>query len=322
MAELRDTFGRRIHYLRISVTDRCNLRCIYCMPEEGVPWKPHSEILSYEEIGMVARVGAGMGINKLRLTGGEPLVRAQLERLVEKLATLETVDDICLTTNGTLLASRASDLAQAGLTRVNVSLDSLRAERYRQITRRGEIGDVFNGIEAAKRAGLDPVKVNMVVMRGVNDDEVVDFARMTRDEGWHVRFIELMPFAEPGGLVPTAEVQRRLESLGALERCRTIRGNGPARYFRFAGAHGSVGFISPMTEHVCSRCNRLRLSSDGKLHPCLLSNSHVDLKAVLRQGAEGGLEQLLAEAAALKQECHGLNEGVPRPEHCMSQIGG
>lgn len=322
MAELRDTFGRRIHYLRVSVTDRCNLRCVYCMPEEGVPWKPHSEILSYEEIASVVRVGASMGIDKVRLTGGEPLVRAQLERLLERLAELDTVDDICLTTNGTLLASKADDLARAGLTRVNVSLDSLRSERYREITRGGEVSSVLEGVDVAKRAGLDPVKVNMVVMRGVNDDEIVDFARMTRDEGWHVRFIELMPFSEPGGLVPTAEVRRRVESLGALEPCRTMQGNGPARYFRFAGAQGSVGFISPMTEHVCSRCNRLRLSCDGELHPCLLSSACVDLKPILRQEEEVELGESFVQAVALKQECHGLGGEVVRPEHCMSQIGG
>ena len=323
MRHLFDSFGRCINYLRLSVTDRCNLRCIYCMPPEGIPLMPHSEVLSYEEISTVVQVGAKLGLNKIRLTGGEPLVRAELSKLVQMLSQIEGIDEASLTTNGTLLKRYGLELKQAGLSRVNVSLDTLRAERFRHITRLGKLEDVLDGIEAAKDAGLHPVKINMVVMRDINDDEVLDFANMTYKEGWHVRFIELMPFVDVAGFVPSSEIRQHIESLGTLEPCSPITGNGPARYYRLPGARGTIGFISPITEHFCSTCNRMRLTSDGKLCPCLLSDDEIDLKELLRHNASlQELERLILKAVASKPERHHLADGIAPMKQNMSQIGG
>ncbi|MCK5654570.1 MAG: radical SAM protein, partial [Dehalococcoidia bacterium] len=221
MTGLSDSFQRPINYLRISVTDRCNLRCIYCMPSGGITHLPRREVLHYEEIQAVAQVAATLGIKKLRLTGGEPLARAELTRLVKMLSRIDCIDDIALTTNGVLLRQYAASLKEAGLRRVNVSLDTLKPERFKRNARRDRLEDVLDGMAAAKEAGLEPVKVNVVVMRGINDDEVLDFTRLTIEEGWHVRFIELMPFANGASLqfVPTREIEERLRSLGTLEPC-------------------------------------------------------------------------------------------------------
>ena len=325
MTGLSDPSQRPINYLRVSVTDRCNLRCIYCMPEGGVQRLPHDDVLRYEEIERVAQAAAALGINKLRITGGEPLVRANLASLVQILSRIEGIDDIALTTNGILLREHALPLKQAGLRRVNVSLDTLQPQRFRRVTRRHGLETVLDGIAAAKEASLDPVKINMVVMRGVNDDEVLDFARLTVEQGWHVRFIELMPVGIAAGLqfVPTSEIQQRLGSLGVLEPCLSSRGEGPAKYYRFGGAEGTVGFISPVSEHICFRCNRLRLTADGRLRPCLLSDEEVDLRASLRSDAS--LEQikaLIREAVARKPERHQLHEGTSPSGRTMSQVGG
>lgn len=323
MTHLFDSFGRRINYLRISVTNRCNLRCIYCMPPEGVPLIPHSEILSYEEISTVVQVAAGLGFNKIRLTGGEPLVRSELSKLVRMLSQIEGIEGISLTTNGTLLKKYAWELKGAGLTRVNVSLDTLKADKFREITRLGDLENVLDGIEAAKDAGLAPVKINMVVMRGINDDEVLDFANMTREEEWDVRFIELMPFAGVAELVPSGELRWRIRSLGALEPCLPSVGNGPARYYRLSGAKGTIGFISSITEPFCSTCNRLRLTSDGQLYPCLLSGDGVDLKGPLRSNASmQEIERLILKAVISKPEHHRLAQGVVPLKRNISQIGG
>jgi len=325
MTGLSDSFQRPINYLRISVTDRCNLRCIYCMPAQGIELLPHSEILRYEEILTVAQAAVALGINKLRLTGGEPLVRSELTELVRMLSQIEGIDDIALTTNGVLLRKYATPLKEAGLKRVNVSLDTLKRDRYHHITRHGELDDVLDGIEAAKDAGLHPVKVNMVVMQGTNDDEVLDFARLTLNDGWHVRFIELMPFSTDDHLafVPTGEIKERLLSLGPLETCLTSHGNGPAQYFRFPEAKGTVGFISPISEHFCFNCNRLRLTADGKLRPCLLSDYEMDLKNPLRNGASlEELKELIRQAVAAKPHRHHLAEGVLPKGRAMRQVGG
>jgi cyclic pyranopterin phosphate synthase len=325
MTGLSDSFQRPINYLRVSVTDRCNLRCIYCMPAGGIQHLPRNEVLRYEEIQAVAQEAASLGINKLRLTGGEPLVRAELTRLVQMLSHIAGIDDIALTTNGVLLRQYAVSLRKAGLKRVNVSLDTLKRERYRRYTRRDRLGDVLDGMAAAREAGLEPVKVNMVVMRGVNDDEVLDFARLTIEEGWHVRFIELMPFANGESLqsVPTKEIDRRLRSIGKLEPCLSSQGNGPAKYFRFPGARGTVGFISPISEHFCFNCNRLRLTADGKLRPCLLSDEEVDLKAALRRKASPmEIKGLIQQAVAKKPERHHLSEGLQPTGRVMCQVGG
>jgi len=325
MTGLSDSFQRPINYLRISVTDRCNLRCIYCMPPEGISVLPRSEILSYEEIQAVAKAAAELGINKVRLTGGEPLVRLELAHLVYMLSQIEGIDDISLTTNGVLLKQYAASLRQAGLGRVNVSLDTLKRERFKHITRSDKLGDVLAGIKGAREAGLEPVKINMVVIRGINDDEILDFARLTRDQGWHVRFIEPMPFAKAASLefVPAAEIQERLLGLGPLEPCHPTQGNGPARYFRFPAASGTVGFISPLSEHFCFNCNRLRLTVDGELRPCLLSDEEIDLKKPLREGASPEeVGQLIRQAAASKPERHRLLDGVLPKGRPMCQVGG
>ncbi|MFC1911380.1 GTP 3',8-cyclase MoaA [Chloroflexota bacterium] len=320
-----DSYGRRINYLRISVTDRCNLRCIYCMPPEGVPHISHNEILSYEEIRAVVQAAAQLGVRGIRLTGGEPLVRADLPELVKMLSQIEGIQELSLTTNGALLKDYAQALKLAGLSRVNVSLDTLRADRFQYITRLGELEDVLAGIEAAKEAGLYPIKTNTVIMRGINDDEILDFARLTYEEGWHVRFIELMPFKGVAQPVPSAEVQQHVSSLSRLELCMSITGNGPAKYYRLAGAEGTIGFISPLTEiSFCSRCNRMRLTPDGKLRPCLLGRNEIDLKMPLRNNASmEELKRLILKAVASKPEHHHLKDTNGRPvERKMSQIGG
>jgi cyclic pyranopterin phosphate synthase len=320
-----DSFGRSIDYLRISVTDRCNLRCIYCMPPEGVPHISHNDILSYEEIRAVVQAAGQLGIHRIRLTGGEPLVRADFPELVKMLSQIEGITELSLTTNGALLKNYAQALKQAGLSRVNVSLDTLRPDRFQYITRLGELEDVLAGIEAAKEAGLHPIKVNTVIMRGINDDEILEFTRMTYKDGWHVRFIELMPFKGVADSVPSVEVQQLISYLGRLEPCMSVTGNGPAIYYRLAGAKGTIGFISPLTEiSFCSRCNRIRLTADGKLRPCLLGDDEIDLKMPLRSNASiEQLKRLILKAVASKPERHRLKDTNERPmERKMSQIGG
>jgi len=294
------------------------------MSPEGVPWMPHSEILSYEEISAVVRIAAELGINKVRLTGGEPLIRAELPELIRMISEVKGIDDISLTTNGTLLKKYAMELKQAGLKRVNISLDTFKSDRFRYITRCGGLSDVLDGIDAAMDADLHLVKINMVVMRGINDDEVLDFARMTYKQGWHVRFIERMPFTEIAEVVPSNELQQRMMSVGSLEPCSSAIGNGPARYYRLPGASGTIGFISPITEPFCSACNRLRLTSNGRLCPCLLSDEGVDLKQPLRSEVSSHeIKRLVSKAVALKPERHHLCEDVPISiKRRMSQAGG
>jgi len=295
------------------------------MPPEGVPQMSHSEILSYEEIRTVVQAAAELGINRIRLTGGEPLVRTELPKLVHMLSQVEGIEELSLTTNGTFLKKYALELKQAGLSRVNVSLDTLKADKFQHITHLGELKTVLEGIEAAKEAGFDPVKINTVVMRGMNDDEILDFARMTCEEGWHVRFIELMPFKGVAAFVPCTELRQHISLLGKLEPCVPITGNGPAIYYRLAGAKGTIGFISPLTEpSFCSRCNRMRLTPDGRLRPCLLGEDEIDLKMPLRNNASmEELKSLILKAVASKPEHHNLEGGNIRPvNRKMSQIGG
>lgn len=325
MTGMLDSLGRSINYLRISVTDRCNLRCIYCMPPEGVPQMSHSEVLSYEEIRAIVQSAVQLGVNKVRLTGGEPLVRAELPKLVGMLSQIEGIEELSLTTNGTILKKHALELKQAGLLRVNVSLDTLKADKFRHVTRLGKLNNVLDGIEAAKDAGFHPVKINTVVMRGINDDEILDFAKMTYEDGWHVRFIELMPFKGAAEFVPSIELRQHISLLGKLMPCASITGNGPATYYRLAGAKGSIGFISPLTEpSFCSRCNRIRLTSDGRLRPCLLGEGEIDLKMPLRNNVSiDELKSLILQTVASKPENHHLERGNIRPiNRKMSQIGG
>jgi len=274
---------------------------------------------------MVAQAASELGMNKVRLTGGEPLVRAGLVKLVSMLTQIRGVDDIALTTNGVLLERFAQELVQAGLQRVNVSLDSLRSDRFAQITRVGQLDDVLRGIEAARSAGLKPVKTNTVVMRGINDDEVIDFAKLTLEGDWHVRFIEHMPFANGDKnselLVPASEIKRRVEKLGNLEPTLPS-GGGPAKYFRLPDAKGTIGFISPVSEHFCEECNRLRLTADGKLRTCLFSDEEIDLRQPLREGATvADLKVLIREAVSRKPRMHKLRAGVTC-KRMMTQIGG
>jgi cyclic pyranopterin phosphate synthase len=327
MTGLSDSFERPINYLRISVTDRCNLRCVYCMPPEGINLMSHHDILTYEEIYTLAKAAAELGINRVRLTGGEPLVRAGLPELVRMIASIDTIDDISLTTNGILLAQHASDLKDAGLMRVNISLDSLKPERFKQITRCGSLEDTLKGIKVANDVGLTPVKINMVVMAGVNDDELLDFARKTVEDGWNVRFIEYMPVngedINVTRLVSVSEMRKRLAPLGKLEPFKIDKGNGPAKYYRLPDAKGTIGFITPVTEHFCYRCNRLRLTADGKLRLCLLREDEIDLREPLRSGASvQELKDIITKATAAKPLGHRLAEGTAHKGRPFSQVGG
>jgi len=323
---LSDSFQRPINYLRISVTDRCNLRCVYCMPSGGIKLMPHDDILTYEEIYTIAQAAAELGINKVRITGGEPLVRSGLPQLIQMLSGIDTIDDISLTTNGILLADYAAELKQAGLKRVNISLDTLKPDKFKRITRSGSnLSDVLAGIETARSVGLSPVKLNMVVMADTNDDELLDFGAKTISDGWHVRFIEFMPVTvgDTIRLVPVSDMRKRLEQLGELEPCLPDVGNGPAKYFRFPQARGTIGFITPVSEHFCFHCNRLRLTADGKLRPCLLSEDEIDLRQPLRSGISlSKLKQLIEEAVALKPLRHHMAEGYVPKDRPFSQVGG
>jgi cyclic pyranopterin phosphate synthase len=327
---LIDSFGRRITYLRISVTDRCNSRCVYCMPLAGVPWKSHDEILRYEEIAEIVRVVAAEGVRAVRLTGGEPLVRPNLPELVGMLAAIPGIEDISLTTNGLLLEQQAEDLVKAGLKRINVSLDTMQPELFRRITRVGSIERVMRGLEAAEKCGLTPIKINMVVMRGINEDEIIPMARLSISRPWHVRFIELMPLGnqQPWGdgfplpetmYYPIREIRAQLETLG-LEPVPDKSGNGPAVEYHLHGAQGRVGMIAALGEAFCDTCNRLRLTADGYLRPCLMSAEEINLKEALRSGQP--ILPLIQQAVDVKPLGHEL-ASRPAPEgRCMLQIGG
>ncbi|HUF50312.1 MAG TPA: GTP 3',8-cyclase MoaA [Longimicrobiales bacterium] len=326
---MTDGFGRRIEYLRISVTDKCNLRCVYCMPEHGLPWLGRADILSYEEIAHIVRVMAGMGLRRIRLTGGEPLVRRDLPRLVDMLRIIPGIDDIALSTNAVLLPELARPLRDAGVGRVNISLDSLRPDRIDAIARRpGSHLAVMAGITAAEQAGFAPIKINAVIMRGRNDDEIEDFARITIERPWHVRFIEVMPVGENLDVsaheyVPALEMLARVRAIGSLMPVTGPAGNGPATYFRFDGAAGTVGVITPMSHNYCERCNRMRLTADGKLRPCLFGDIETDLRAPLRAG--DALEPLVRQTLRIKPERHHLIQGSATGSgglRALSQIGG
>ncbi len=311
MNEIRDGFERTIDYMRVSITDRCNLRCIYCMPSGGIKPIAYREILRYEEIVRIIRVAARLGVRRVRLTGGEPLVRKNIPCLIQQIKDIEGIQDLSLTTNGILLDQYADKLAEAGLDRVNVSLDSLHPGRFREITKGRDIGLVLKGIESAERAGLVPIKINMVPIRGINDDEVLEFARLTFLSSFQVRFIEFMPFGSretwsPERFIPSDEIRAAVEKIGPLTPVN-LGGSGPARYYRFDGAVGVIGFISPLSDHFCSECNRLRLTSDGKLRPCLFSETEIDLKTAIRSGApDDEVQRLIRLAAAVKPKGHNM----------------
>ena len=321
-----DTFHRHIDYLRISVTDLCNLRCSYCTAS-ATPHLTHDDILRYEEIGRVVEAAALLGVTSIRLTGGEPLIRPGVSQLVKIIAAVPGITDISMTTNGILLPEQAGDLKEAGLTRVNISLDTFKPERFASICGVDQLSRVLAGIEAAGMAGLNPVKINTVILRGINDDEILDVANKSLDDGWHVRYIEEMPLVESENghkMVSIEEIRSIIEKeLGELEPCWPTEGRGPAKYYRLPGASGSIGFIAPVTGCFCAECNRFRLTADGRLRPCLLRDDEVDVKTALRNGA--GIEeiqQLMLQAAHLKQERHQLGTKVGSMIRQMWQIGG
>jgi len=327
---LKDSYGRAIRDLRISITDRCNFRCFYCMPTEAMEWKPKPEILSYEEIIQLAELFVSLGVNKLRVTGGEPMVRRDLESLIERLAKIEGVADLAMTTNAHFLRGRAQALKDAGLQRITISLDSLEPERFALLTGRNELKQVLDGIDAALDAGLAPVKINSVVIRGINDDQAVNFAAFARDKGVHVRFIEFMPL-DNGKVwrremvVPGEETRQRIHAVYPLERVPSDNPSETARRWRFAdGAPGEVGFINPVTQPFCGHCSRIRLTADGMIRTCLFSTVEHNLKALLRRGAP--VEELLDFISATvekKEDRHHINDPeFVQPLRTMSCIGG
>jgi cyclic pyranopterin phosphate synthase len=325
---MHDTYGRRLHYLRVSLTDACNLRCVYCMPED-MQFRPAASLLQDDELLTLIRVAASLGVDKIRLTGGEPTVRRGVVELVRTIGAIPGIQRVVMTTNGVKLAELAQPLAAAGLDQVNISIDSLDPAKFRRITRRGNLDDVWTGIAAAEAAGLRPIKLNCVVARGFNDDEVVDLARLTLDHPWEVRFIELMPLGSVADfqheqVVPSGETRARIEAaLGAIRPEPGHNGHDPARPYRLPGAQGVLGFISSVTEPFCEGCNRLRLTADGKLRLCLLRDDEADLLAPLRAGADfQTLRRLMAEAAYRKPWGHRLDELDFARSREMSQIGG
>jgi cyclic pyranopterin phosphate synthase len=325
---LVDRYGRVHTDLRVSVTDRCNLRCVYCMPEEGVPFLPRSEILSFEEIARVAEVAHVLGVHSIRFTGGEPLVRRGLVELVRTVAA-EGFDDVALTTNGTGLAPLARALVEAGLRRVNISCDSLRPLRFSQIRRRGDLNTVLEAMDAAEAAGLAPIKVNVVVMAGVNDDEVLDFCTFARDTGRVVRFIEYMPLDAEGHwrrdkVVASEEILARAGARWPLEPVDTPGDPAPAERFRFVDGRGEIGVVASVTRPFCGTCNRLRLTADGAIRNCLFSDDEVSVRTALRNGgSDGDLAMALRRAVWGKLPGHGINDpGFLRPARSMSMIGG
>lgn len=335
---MRDGHGRRIDYMRISLTDRCNLRCIYCMPAEGIVQVPHDQILRLSEIERLVNIAAQMGVERIRLTGGEPLVRRGVVDLVAALASTPGIKDVSLTTNGILLPRYAADLKQAGLRRVNISLDTLDAEQYRQVTRGGDITSVWAGIESALEAGFSPVKINAVAVRGL-DQDFLAFARLSLDRPLHVRFIEYMPVGDSSGVcdcgwgpdevVSCEDIMRQINRRAIAEGADGLvpaggkpEGAGPARYYEFPGAAGTVGFISPLSRHFCGECNRIRVTSMGKIRPCLFSDEEIDVRGALRCGSDDAVREVLARALRAKPEQHGNPSSAHATSRNMNQIGG
>ncbi len=324
---MNDSYGRNIHYLRISLTDRCNLRCVYCMPAD-MKFEPQEHLLSDDELLRLVRIATTVGFDRVRLTGGEPTVRPHLVELVGGIAALPSIKEIAMTTNALRLEKLAEPLSKVGLKRVNISIDTLDAERFHKMTRFGKLEQVWRGILAAERAGLNPIKLNAVVIRGYNEDDIVDLARLTLDHAWDMRFIEVMPLGaiadfQMDSVVPVAEMKLRIESAcGPLEEI-TWDGHNPARPFRLHGGKGTIGFISSVTQPFCAGCDRMRLSSDGRLRLCLLRDDEVDLLTPLRAGAsDEELRALMTNGVFNKPWGHGLAEHVIAESRVMSQIGG
>ena len=323
---IKDSFDRRIDYLRISITDRCNLKCFYCRPSKQIKYFDKDEVLKDDEIVRIVRIAHKYGVRKVRLTGGEPLMRKNILHLISSLK--ETgMHELSLTTNGIKLSERALDLKMAGLDRVNISLDTLDAEKYKQITSGGDISLVLKSINAAEKAGLSPVKINTVPIRGLNDDEIVSFASLTFEHNYHIRFIEFMPATcsnvwEKSKCVKSSDVLETISTLGNLEQIK-FRGKGPSRNYRLKGAAGVVGIISAISDHFCDHCNRLRLTAVGKIRPCLFSKEEIDLKTPMRRGASDvDIESLFRHAIQVKPKGHNINKGLADQIETMSKIGG
>lgn len=326
---MNDTCGRNINYLRISITDLCNLRCKYCVPEKGVPLKMHRDILRFEEIAEIVKEAAGLGITKVRLTGGEPLVRKGIAQLIKMIAGNDEINDIALTTNGILLKKYAQELKEAGLKRVNISIDSLNEDKYREITRGGNLIDVLAGIAAAQKAGLKPIKLNVVLIGGFNDSEIESFIRLTIDHDLDVRFIELMPIGEASSWSQKNFISNRvvLQRFPGLIPLLAEDKGSPAEYYRLPGAKGKIGLINPISNQFCKNCNRIRLTADGKLKPCLHSDQEVDIRDSIRNSREkeksGILANVLKVAIIQKPAGHQMNIAGYEPIiRNMYQIGG
>jgi len=319
---MKDSFGREISYMRLSVTDRCNMRCKYCMPEEGVENLGHDKILSFEDIARIVKASVGLGITKYRITGGEPLARKGIVSLVESLAKIEGVEELAMTTNGTMLAEHAEALKKAGLQRVNISVDSLIYHKYEEITRGGDLDAAFDGVNAALKFGLTPLKLNVVAMEGFNDDEILNFVQLTINHPIGIRFIELMPVGQAANnngyrYLSSDEIKKKLPALIPLGRQ-----DGVAELYRYPEAQGNIGFISPMSHQFCGSCNKIRLTADGKLKPCLHSDEEINLVDVLKTNDDELLKETIRNAILQKDEKHRLNDGAKPVDRGMSQIGG
>jgi len=327
-ADLLDKHHRIINYLRLSVTDRCNLRCVYCMPDEGMTFIPHREILTYEEMLHLVELCVANGIRKIRLTGGEPLVRRGIISFIDRLNRIEILKEITLTTNGVLLKEFARDLRKYGICRINVSMDTLKAEKFNTITRRPFFEKVWEGIEEAESVGMAPIKLNVVAMKGFNDDEILDFARLTYRKPYHVRFIEMMPIgaadARMKGFISSREILDRIATLGPVRRVESESMAGPAETYILEGARGKIGLIGALSHHFCETCNRLRLTADGQLRGCLFSDQETDLKAPLREGrGDRYLSELIRDTMLNKPRGHSLDLNNPRKcVRPMNRIGG
>jgi GTP 3',8-cyclase len=324
---LIDTYGRRINYLRLSVTDRCNLRCSYCMPAVGVEKLSHAEVLSYSDLLRISTEAVAAGIEKIRVTGGEPLVRKGILEFLTRLGALTGLKELVLTTNGLLLKEMAQGLRDAGVQRLNISLDSLKPETFASITRGGSLGLVLEGIDAAERAGFPPHKINVVVMRGVNDAEILDFVRLSIERPYSVRFIEYMPTCGDGDwralCVPGSEIMERIAAHFSIEQRASSERSGPAKNFRVQGALGSLGIITPMTGHFCDACNRLRVTASGMAKGCLFNGAGVDLRPVLATGSDALLRREIQRIVEGKPGRHQLAvEGVETEPFDMSRVGG
>jgi len=336
MSQLVDNFGRKITYLRVSITDRCNYRCIYCQPEEQFKFISHQEILRYEEIVEIIEEAVKLGVTKVRITGGEPLARKGVVGFIKKLREIKKLEDISLTTNGFFLSEYAEKLKDAGLNRVNISLDSLQEEKYKKITRWGSLKKVLKGIDSAIKAGLLPVKINTVLIRGINDDEVEDFVRLALESPLNIRFIEFMPSGEDlkddyrDKFISVLEIKKSLAKKYSLRPIDINSGNGPAKYYQIKGGQGTIGFITALSQHFCQTCNRIRLTSEGKLRPCLFSNKEVDIKQAIRNANTDDkiirsriIRNNIEKAISIKPEGHKLNKKFSNKDFFkMSKIGG